>query len=63
MMNAMTGIASIALNPVTTQRLTNAHVKSIPNPAYAHSFTLRGNFGTISTIDPRTLNTVSNVTK
>lgn len=63
MTNAMTGIVSVALNPATTQILTNALMKSIPNPAYAHSFTLAGNFGTMSTIEPRTLNTVRSVTK
>lgn len=62
-MNASAGIASVTLNPATTQILTNAEIKSMPNPAYAHSLTFFGNLGTIRTIDPRTLNTVSNVTK
>jgi hypothetical protein len=60
---ATSGRNVIAVRPSTTHKLTKAEIKSNAKPAYAHSLILLGNFGTMRTIDPRTLNTVSKVTK
>lgn len=51
------GSISPALKPVTTHMLTNAAMKSIPKPAYAHSLTFAGTLGIISANEPSILNT------
>ncbi len=63
MMMKAKGRARAGEKPPTAQMLTNAQMKSMPKPAYAHSLMRGGTCGSMSAREPNTLNTAKRVTK